>query len=472
MSPNDWDPERVAEVLDQDREATDRTLRSERERADQLRATAVADAADAKIAAVRAASDSQASEIGASEDLPEVVESLAEAADQLSEAADGLARAAHKLHDVGETGAVQTLHEVARTLDDVTPDSQASSNAARVPNTDEAAPVVAGQLAELAQSLGTVAASLAEERLDADDSLREERARLDDVLHDERQLTDDAVNEERQQRQRLLDAERRRTDRNIERERADTDLAVAETFTLLDQEREGHELARNMVVTRDQFLAIVSHDMRTPLSVVIANAALIAERLPGPAAPDLVRALERVQRAADQMQRMVSDLLDATRFEHGQFRLLARTSDIVGVLKESAAQFDELARSRDVMLCVDVPAAAVQASFDRDRITQVLSNLLRNALHFTGPGGEITLRAVRQIHAIRIDVADTGTGISAPDLDRIFNRFQQTGASHPGGLGLGLFISRAIIEAHGGRIWVDSEPGEGSTFSFTLPTTD
>ena len=227
-----------------------------------------------------------------------------------------------------------------------------------------------------------------------------------------------------------------------------------------------------MVVTRDQFLAIVSHDLRTPLSVIIANAAILADRLPENAAPDLPRAIERVQRAAGQMKRMLSDLLDASRFEHGQFRLSARIADVVDVLKESLAQFDELARSHGVALWLEVPGSPIEAAFDRDRITQVLSNLLRNALQFTGHGGEITVRAVRQIHAVRIDVTDTGAGIPAHDLDRIFERFQQTANSHPGGLGLGLYISRAIVEAHGGRIWVDSEPGKGSTFSFTLPTTE
>jgi len=329
--------------------------------------------------------------------------------------------------------------------------------------------VVAGQLAEVADRLGVVAASLAEERIQADDSLREERDRLDRVLLDERQVTDEALAEERQERQRLVEQERRRTDSTLDRERSDTDHAVEQTFELLQQEEDRHEIARNMVVTRDQFLAIVSHDLRTPLSVVVVNAAMIAERLPKDGASDLARAIARVQRAADQMDRMVSDLLDATRFEHGQFRLSPRTADIVAVLRESAAQFEELARAQGVTLRVDAPAKPIEARFDRDRIVQVLSNLLRNALQFTPCGGEITLRAVAQIHACRIDVSDTGTGISSSDLDRIFNLFQQTDGAHPRGLGLGLYISRAVVEAHGGKIWVDSEPGKGSTFSFTLP---
>src|SRR5689334_3722900 len=112
MSPTDWRPESVEKMLDSDRQAIDRTLRSERERADQLSATAIAEEADEKIADVRAETDARASNVEVPENLPEVVETLADAADKLSNAADGLARAAEKLHDVGESGAIQTLQEV------------------------------------------------------------------------------------------------------------------------------------------------------------------------------------------------------------------------------------------------------------------------------------------------------------------------------------------------------------------------
>jgi signal transduction histidine kinase len=465
MSPNDWHPEHVADMLDRDREATNRTLKSEREQADRLSTAMLADEVDEKLAAARAETDAQASRIEVPENLPEVVETLADAADKLSNAADGLARAAETLHDVGGSGAMHTLQEVARALESVTGEAQASSGAASAAPHE---PVVAEQLADVADSLGTVAASLADERVHADESLREERERLDDILDEERQVTDETLAAEREERHRLLEAERRTTDTNLGQERADTDFAVRRTFNLLHQEHEGHALTRDMVVTRDQFLAIVSHDLRTPLSVVAVNAGMLAEQLPE-ASADVLRAIQRVQRAADQMERMLSDLLDATRFEHGQFRLSPLVANVVSVLNESIAQFEELARRQQVTLRLEEPAKPIEAMFDHDRIVQVLSNLLRNALQFTPPGGTITVRAVPQVHACRIDVSDTGVGISAPDLERIFNCFQQTAGAHPRGLGLGLYISRAIVEAHGGKIWVDSEPGKGSTFSFTLP---
>ena len=169
------------------------------------------------------------------------------------------------------------------------------------------------------------------------------------------------------------------------------------------------------------------------------------------------------------MGRMLSDLLDATRFEHGQFKLSPRMGDVVGVVKECTGSFDAIARSHGVSVHADVPDARVRARFDRDRILQVLSNLVRNALHFTGSGGLITVGVIPETAGCRIDVCDSGSGIATDDLQRIFDRFHQAVNANRSGLGLGLYISRAIVEAHGGSIWAASELGKGSTFSFTLP---
>src|SRR4051794_33908028 len=168
MSPNDWDPEHVADMLDRDREATNRTLKSEREQADRLSTTMLADEVEEKLAAARAETDAQASRIEIPEHLPEVVETLADAADKLSNAADGLARAAETLHDVGGSSAIQTLQEVARALESVTGEAQATSGTPANAPHGEGEPVVAEQLAEVADSLGVVAASLVEERVHAD----------------------------------------------------------------------------------------------------------------------------------------------------------------------------------------------------------------------------------------------------------------------------------------------------------------
>ena len=151
-----------------------------------------------------------------------------------------------------------------------------------------------------------------------------------------------------------------------------------------------------------------------------------------------------------------------------RFHLVLRSQDLVSVVTECAQAFEALARAHAISLRLDVPARA-EATFDTDRILQVLSNLVRNAIQFTPAGGNITFSLVAQPRGCRVSVTDTGTGISPTDLPHVFERFHQAPNSDRRGLGLGLYISKAIIDAHGGRIWAESELGHGSTFSFTVP---
>jgi signal transduction histidine kinase len=171
----------------------------------------------------------------------------------------------------------------------------------------------------------------------------------------------------------------------------------------------------------------------------------------------------------DAMTRLVSDLLDVARFEGGEFRVSREERNLVGVVKEAVDTFAPVAASRDLRLELELPSDSMQAWFDHDRVLQVLSNLLRNAIHFTPAGGSIAITAISEDHGSRVSVRDTGVGIPVPLQSRIFDRFQQLRSADRRGLGLGLYISKRIIDAHGGRIWVESSPGEGSTFSFTLP---
>ena len=462
---------KIGTVLERDREATDEKLRHERDQTDVLAAEVAGRDDNPRLGDSAPASPSSGT-TPTSGSLPDLAETLAEAAENLAEAAAGLTRAAEKLTETEteEDAALDTLHDVVRSLDGTAGRVIGTDTSDSVPPTaathEEPEPVVAGKLADVAESLGLVAASLADERTQADETLRDERHRLDQTLEAERL----AMENEREQQGRLLEEERRQTDVDLARERADTDLAIDQTFNLLREEEEAHGAARDMMVTREEFLAIVSHDLRTPLSVIAVSAAIIKERVPTvEASDDLLRAAERIQRSADQMGRMLSDLLDATRFQHGQFRLSPGPGDVTDTVKECLAAFDAIACAHDVSLRLDVPQARVQARFDHDRILQVLSNLVRNALQFTGSGGLVTLRVVPQPHGCRIEVSDTGTGIPSEDLQRIFDRFHQAGNADRRGLGLGLYISRAIVEAHGGTIWADSTEGQGSTFSFTLP---
>jgi signal transduction histidine kinase len=461
-------------VFEPDRAATDASLRAEREQAD---ATIEQDT-DRKLEHTRATADerieasSPPAPSAPPNPLPEVAGTLIAAADTLADAADGLAQAALQLKDIQETSAVDKLHTALETLDAAAakvagePPNHASPIPASVP-ADEPAPVVADKLSAVAESLGVVAANLVEERIDVDATLREERALVDETLQTERDVVDEALEKEREAKRTLLDAERIRTDQDLARERKDTDRAVDYTVSLLEEEQSKHQRALDVIVTRDEYLSIVSHDLRTPLNVIGVSAKMLADQARNEAR--VKECTDNISRAAALMDRMLSDLLDAARFEEGRFQLSPRRQDIVAVINECAATFGALAEAAGLSLRVDVPPSEVYARFDYDRVVQVLSNLVRNAVQYTDRGGTITVSVAREEDRCRISVSDTGKGIRPAELGRIFDRFHQSANADRRGLGLGLYISKAIVDAHGGHIWASSEPGRGTTFSFTLP---
>ena len=277
-------------------------------------------------------------------------------------------------------------------------------------------------------------------------------------------------NVERDPRHVLFDRDRERTDRHLAEERANTDAAVRHALELLVREQAARVDAEQRALTRDEFLAIVSHDLRSPIEAIAINATLLADNAPdGPDRERHQRWTRNIRRAADNMTRLVSDLLDVVRFEGDEFRIAREERDVTAVVREAAETFLPVAAARDLRLEVQLPEQTIHAWFDHDRVLQVLSNLLRNAVHFTPPGGSITMSVIPESHGCRIEVRDTGIGIPGPLQSRIFDRFQQLRSADRRGLGLGLYISKRIVDAHGGRIWVDSRMDEGSTFSFTLP---
>ena len=469
----------IEEVIENDRAATDKSLRTERDQADSAIDGAIEEQTESRLEETRektearlrhAAGDSDDRHVPAG-DLSDAAETTMDAARNLVEAAQGLTRVAQQLKDAHDPATVATLQSVATTLGEAAGKVGGDpAGAASAPPPDAPHPEVAGNLAEVAESLGEVAASLAEERFHVDETLREERARFDQNLRAERRDVEDALEEERGARRRLLEVERAATDRDLARERSDTDVAVEQTFSLLHDETAAHADTREMIVTREEFLAIVSHDLRNPLNVIAVSTAVLGEQLSRDTRdPDFTRTLGRIQRATTQMGAMLSDLLDATRFEHGRFRLAPHAGDAVAVAQECVSAFDAIAKVNGVSLRIEAPDERVPARFDHARILQVLSNLVRNALQFTASGGTIILRVATEPHGCRIDVTDTGAGIPADQLQRIFERFHQVDNMDRRGLGLGLYISKAIVDAHGGRIWAESEFGRGSRFSFTLP---
>jgi signal transduction histidine kinase len=172
------------------------------------------------------------------------------------------------------------------------------------------------------------------------------------------------------------------------------------------------------------------------------------------------------------MDRMISNLLDLARLNAGKLRVTPQSLDAAEVAREAVEVFRPLAEEKHVSLHLVDTDGPFEARLDYDRIFQVLSNLLSNAIKFSPPEGEIFVSLAAADRCVQVAVRDFGPGIEEDDLELIFECYRQLDGSDVAGLGLGLFVSKSIIEAHGGRIWVVSRPGKGSTFFFTLPQSE
>jgi signal transduction histidine kinase len=222
---------------------------------------------------------------------------------------------------------------------------------------------------------------------------------------------------------------------------------------------------KRAIEMRQDLLAIVSHDLKSPLSTIMMTAEAL--RTPKSAAR-MEAGMERIQRAADHMDRLIRDLLDSAAIDAGTLTLEIAAHDAGALLTEVVTMHRALAAQRSLSLALELPPASVAVLCDRERLLQVFSNLIANAIKFTPEGGEITLRAEPADDEVRFEVSDTGSGIDREAQHHIFDRYWKTTTSRTG-TGLGLYIVRGIVEAHRGRIWVDSAPGSGTVFYFVLP---
>lgn len=229
-----------------------------------------------------------------------------------------------------------------------------------------------------------------------------------------------------------------------------------------------YEEAEQTIDAREQVLKIVSHDLRNPLHTISMSAQMLLEI---PVKPEqLGDHLRRIKRAGERMNRLIQDLLDAAKLEAGRVGIDARSTDVTPVISEAQEMLAPLAAEKGITLDSHVANGLPAITADAGRVLQVLSNLAGNAIKFTPNGGRITIRADAAPGGVRFSVRDTGQGIPPEQLGKIFGRFWQANPADRRGIGLGLTISKAIVEAHGGRIWVDSVVGEGTTFQFTLST--
>ena len=239
---------------------------------------------------------------------------------------------------------------------------------------------------------------------------------------------------------------------------------------LYQAERKAREEAEAARRTRDEVLNIVSHDLRNPVSTIAMAAALLADTAIRLTPEQRARQLEIISRSAQRMNRLIQDLLDAARIDGGRLGVSLRCENTAVVASETYEAFRAIAAKKNITMECEVAEDLPESNIDRDRIVQVLANLLNNAVKFTPPHGRITLRASRtESGGCRFDVTDTGPGIDADQLPHVFNRFWQAKRTAHMGSGLGLTIAKGIVDAHHGRIWVESRVGEGTTFSFELP---
>jgi signal transduction histidine kinase len=280
------------------------------------------------------------------------------------------------------------------------------------------------------------------------ETIKRERAREDELLQEERQNADEVLREERAEHVALLSREREETDKDLSNERTRADEALA---------------------TRDEFLGIVSHDLRTMLNAVMGYAGLIARaESQENHREQVVKYAQRIQRSGTRMNRMIGDLVDLACIEAGVLAVTRENGDPTQVVTEAVDTFQPQASASGVALAVEIVPPASLAAFDSARILQVLSNLLSNAIKFTPANGRVTVRLERVEDEMRFAISDTGVGIPSDQLEAVFVRFVQV-TNDRRGVGLGLYISKAIVQGHGGRIWAESTIGRGSTFFFTLP---
>jgi signal transduction histidine kinase len=247
-------------------------------------------------------------------------------------------------------------------------------------------------------------------------------------------------------------------------------LAIENARLFREIEEKGRQL-ETASKHKSQFLANMSHELRTPLNAILGYTELILDRIYGDVGEEVREVLVRLEKSGRHLLALINDVLDLSKIEAGQLTLSLNDYSMPDVVQTVVTAVESLAAEKHLALKVAMPPDLPLGRGDERRIGQVLLNLVGNAIKFTEVG-EVRVEVSVLDGAFRVAVADTGPGIAPDDQEKIFQEFQQgdnSSTRKKGGTGLGLSIAKRIVELHGGRIWVESSPGQGSTFWFTLP---
>jgi PAS domain S-box-containing protein len=249
-------------------------------------------------------------------------------------------------------------------------------------------------------------------------------------------------------------------------------FAAELSATNQELERRNREIERADRL-KSEFLASMSHELRTPLHTIIGFSEILAEELEGPVNEKQRRFINHIHQDSLHLLELINDILDLSKIESGRLELRREIFQLDASVEEVRSSIQSQAEGKSIAVTTHIPAG-ISLTADRIRVRQILLNLLSNAVKFTPAGGNIRIDAIPRDGFAEISVTDTGIGIPTEEHESIFDKFYQVGATTKGvreGTGLGLAITKRLVEEHGGKIWVESQPGKGSRFSFTVPLT-
>ena len=235
--------------------------------------------------------------------------------------------------------------------------------------------------------------------------------------------------------------------------------------------RHAEKAAYEAMRSREEVLAIVSHDLRNPLSFIMMQTKLMeAQYKSGKITPDdIILKMKKINNSCQKMNRLISDILDVSSIDQGKFKLEKIKIDVGQMLAEVISFFEDVAFQSEISVLVDESFSNFEITADKDRLQQLLANLVSNSLKYTPSGGRITLSAIKDQHEAIFSVEDSGSGISQSDLINVFNRYWQAHPERKNGYGIGLSIVKGITEAHGGKVRIESEENKGTKVYVTIP---